>query len=549
MSSNNLIAIALTGLLLFAYTFASNHPELLGPRAADYLRVAVLISGGIAAANLASFLVVDVWFARSQGKSPSALLRLVVSLVLYALCGFGIASWLGWDVTALFATSAVVTVVLGFALRSTLSDFLSGVALRLDQPFEIGDRLRVRNDGDDFEGKVVSITWRAVGLRGNTGVITYVPNSIVADRLVSAIPLDGRTYRFVPFFAPATAPPNQVSETVRQALSEELIPNINPDRPILVWLWEHGREENEPLHALLYQAIYCPLDYHAARRTDSAILRRIWYALQRAQLSPEYVPPSRESALELVQALPFWRSLSPAVHKVLVQRSLRLLFDAGECLSCNNLPARCLFVVARGTLEVEQQLQPDGAGERAIAFTRRPDHHVPFPLAAAQIETVAQQLAYYLGPAAFDLAQQMATGVGSLYWLYQHLAPEIANADDRREFLQASPPRPSEQLHPGDCFGELALFLGEPLAAVRMTALVETELLAIAPDALVAALDCDPAALAQLVASFTDYQAQCLAGTLRLTAPLSREAIADRLQRHYARFPAAQIAENGSSPA
>jgi len=480
-------------------------------------------------------LLVDIWLARAQGRLPSALLKLVISPILYTMCGLTVGQALGWDVTALFATSALVTVVAGLALRSTLSDFLSGIALRLDQPFQLGDRINVRNDGDDFVGKVVSITWRAVGLRGNTGIVTYVPNSIVAECLVSVIPLDSRTYHFVPFLAPAAAPPNQVSEAVRQALANQLIPNINPDRPILVWLWEHGREEREPLYSLLYQVIYCPLDYHAARRTDSEILRRTWYALQRAQLSPEYVPPQRESYLDRVRRLEFWQGLNPSAHKVLLQRATRLLFDAGERLSCNNLPGCNLFILVKGVLEVEQSLQETAEGPAAIAFTRRPDRHVPVPIDSATVEKVAQELAYYLGPAAFDLTYQAAEGVGSLYWLYQKLAEAIPVAADRVEFLQACPPRPSEQLHVGDCFGERCLLLGEPLAAVRITALRETELLAIAPQVLEAALTCDPQGLATLARDFARYQERYLAGTLQdAAAPLGAEAIAARLQERYA---------------
>ncbi len=535
MSSNNLIVIALTGLLLFAYTFVRNNSELLAPQALDYLRVAVLICGSLAVVNLISFLIVDVWLARSQGKAPSSLLKLVISLVLYTVCGLTVGRALGWDVTALFATSALVTVVAGLALRSTLSDFLSGIALRLDQPFQLGDRISVRSRSDDFVGKVVSITWRAVGLRGNTGIVTYVPNSVVAECLVSVIPLDGRTYRFVPFLAPATAPPNQVSEAVRQALSNQLIPNINPDRPILVWLWEHGRKELEPLNSLLYQVIYCPLDYHGARRTDSEILRRTWYALQRAQLSPEYAPPQRETYLDLVRNLEFWQGLNLAAHKVLLQRATRLLFDTGERLSAENLPPHSLFLVVKGTLEVEQQLQETAAGVAAIAFTRRPDYHIPVPLEAATVEQVAERLAYYLGPAAFELTQEMSQGISSLYWLYQKLAAEIPSEVERTAFMRSSPPRPSEQLHVGDCFGELCLFLGEPLATATITVLRETELLAIAPPALKAALDCDPEGLAALSQSFTRYQEQYLAGTLQYTAaPLAGDVITARLQTLYA---------------
>ena len=141
MSAKTLIIVAITGLLLLAYSFFSTNPGLISKVFVDYLKIAVLICSSFATVNILSFLIADVWFSRSSGKQPSALLKLVIQIVLYVSCIVLILQILGKDIAVIFTTSAIVTAVIGFALQSTLGNFFSGVALRIDQPFKIGDRI------------------------------------------------------------------------------------------------------------------------------------------------------------------------------------------------------------------------------------------------------------------------------------------------------------------------------------------------------------------------------------------------------------------------
>ena len=86
-------------------------------------------------------------------------------------------SVLDLKVNGLLATSGVLAIVLGLALQNTLADVFSGVAVGIEQPFHIGDRVSI---GDHPEGVIVQMNWRAVRLQTDSEDLATIPNSIVA---------------------------------------------------------------------------------------------------------------------------------------------------------------------------------------------------------------------------------------------------------------------------------------------------------------------------------------------------------------------------------
>lgn len=73
----------------------------------------------------------------------------------------------------LYATSGVVTIVLGLALQSIILDLFVGFAIHVDHPFRVGDWLRL---DDDTQAEVIALTWRTVQLRTEAGETIYIPN-------------------------------------------------------------------------------------------------------------------------------------------------------------------------------------------------------------------------------------------------------------------------------------------------------------------------------------------------------------------------------------
>ncbi|MCD6116829.1 mechanosensitive ion channel [bacterium] len=92
-----------------------------------------------------------------------------------ALIIFGIVTALGTlgvNVSALVAGIGLTGFAIGFALKDTISNLLSGVLILLYRPFEIGNRIKISG----YEGVVVSIDMRYTELDAEGNKI-LIPNS------------------------------------------------------------------------------------------------------------------------------------------------------------------------------------------------------------------------------------------------------------------------------------------------------------------------------------------------------------------------------------
>lgn len=93
-----------------------------------------------------------------------------ITLMIVALItAFGT---LGIDISALVAGLGLTGFALGFALKDTISNLLSGVLILLYRPFEIGNRIEVSG----HQGKVTAIDLRYTEL-DSEGQRILIPNS------------------------------------------------------------------------------------------------------------------------------------------------------------------------------------------------------------------------------------------------------------------------------------------------------------------------------------------------------------------------------------
>jgi len=79
---------------------------------------------------------------------------------------------LGINVSALVAGLGLTGFALGYAMKDTISNLLSGVLILLYRPFETGDRIKVSG----YEGIVISINLRYTEL-DSEGNKVLIPNS------------------------------------------------------------------------------------------------------------------------------------------------------------------------------------------------------------------------------------------------------------------------------------------------------------------------------------------------------------------------------------
>lgn len=92
-------------------------------------------------------------------------------------------SFVGINVTGLFAIASVVGVVLGLASQETLANIFAGLALQLDRPFSYGEYLKFSSNGE--VARLVKIGLRSSRLEDLNGNVIMISNSELAKQRVT----------------------------------------------------------------------------------------------------------------------------------------------------------------------------------------------------------------------------------------------------------------------------------------------------------------------------------------------------------------------------
>lgn len=119
------------------------------------------------------------WSLRRYGLNASLqqLLRNLLSVILITLGIALVMAQFGFDIVSIVAGLGIVGLAVGFAAQSTLANFIAGVAILLEQSFQVGDWIRI----GDKEGRVVLISLRTTHILDRDNVVIIVPNATVAS--------------------------------------------------------------------------------------------------------------------------------------------------------------------------------------------------------------------------------------------------------------------------------------------------------------------------------------------------------------------------------
>ncbi|MDD1725031.1 MAG: mechanosensitive ion channel [Methanospirillum sp.] len=101
--------------------------------------------------------------------------------VIWIIAGLVILHILEVDVTPILAAGGIAGIAAGLAAKDILGNFFSGAVLAADQPFRVGDRIRVQ----DFFGDVVSIGPRSTRIETLDSQQVTIPNSILTNDVVT----------------------------------------------------------------------------------------------------------------------------------------------------------------------------------------------------------------------------------------------------------------------------------------------------------------------------------------------------------------------------
>src|ERR1019366_8980218 len=126
---------------------------------------------------------------------------------------------------SILTTSALLTAVIGLALQDTLGNFVSGLALQMQRPFDVGDWVEV---DPAHAGQVTEVTWRATSIMTLDHVEVILPNSTVAKSAIRNYSRPSRvSRRRLVVGASSAASPSEVHAILGEAAADA--PGVLPE--------------------------------------------------------------------------------------------------------------------------------------------------------------------------------------------------------------------------------------------------------------------------------------------------------------------------------
>ena len=358
----------LLALALFAlYWFVQENPGVVDrlrlqrkPVLSALLFVACLpvIFFIVRALDLVAF---DVFASRrARVRAPALLRELVAIAVFLILLAWAISTIFEYKVTAFLATGTIVAAVLGLALQETLGNLFAGIALHLEDSFEIGDVIR----SGEYFGTVEGVRWRGTRIRTFNNDVVIIPNSVLAREHLEVFPRGNLNARLVQVGIDYNIPPATVIGILAQAASN--IEGVSREIPALARVAGFGDS------AINYDIKYFTRDYSQRDRIDADIRKAVWYALRRNGVPipfpirslQRYEPPAQkhhpraEEILQRLSGIDILSPLSPAAHEAIAAAARVYAYSKGETIIRHGAAGDSMFIVHAG--EVSVRIADDG---------------------------------------------------------------------------------------------------------------------------------------------------------------------------------------------
>ena len=196
------------------------------PKVAHLADIAFTIAAALQAAIWARELILGL-VARRVGEEPgettlgnaSAIIRVLVSVALFAIAIVVILDNLGVNVTALVAGLGIGGIAIGLAAQGIFSDLFAALSIVFDRPFRRGDTIRFGT----VTGTVERIGLKTTRIRALSGEQVIMANTKLLEQEIANL-ADTRVRRVtIPFSLVYRTPPAKI-EALPERIGEALAP-------------------------------------------------------------------------------------------------------------------------------------------------------------------------------------------------------------------------------------------------------------------------------------------------------------------------------------
>jgi len=338
-----------------------------------FLSLATITLAGVLAA---AFALVDLVLTRRREAPFPTIIRDILVVIVYLVALFVVLGNQGLDLTAILASAGFVGLFVGLAMQDTLGNLVSGLAMQVEKPFDVGDWVKF----SDQEGRVVEINWRSVTIETFWADIVVIPNTVITKAPIINYSRPARNHRRkLNVGLPYGAPPEKAKRVILEVLRR--VPGVAMEPRPRILLKEYGD------FSIRYKILFFINDFDEREFIEDEVMNRIWYALKRAgiripfPISDVYLRKVKEEEASederaegrevrsMLERVSFFRPLSEEHLEYLAAAGRREFCPAEETVVRQGDPGHSFYVILDGIVSVDVK-GPDEDETRVARLSR-----------------------------------------------------------------------------------------------------------------------------------------------------------------------------------
>jgi small-conductance mechanosensitive channel/CRP-like cAMP-binding protein len=380
--------------LLFAVVFAASHrywdllnsavpqnQELVVRILLASLEVVLIFSSAFLILRMVNVFFWYIFLEKILKKNvPKLATDFTSILILFSAFVYTLSNVFHKSLTNIIATSSVVGIMLGFALRAIIADIFSGVAVSLEESIKVGDWINYHEPRRDqnIVGQILEINWRATKIKTEEGNMVVIPNSLLTLTTVTVFSYPDSSGRYE---IPIVLDPDLPVEHARRILQSAA---LEAGRTL-------GFKDNMPIKVLAHGGTELGIEYRIRYWIDQwagitpslardKMMSAVLHHLHQAGLSiakPHYDVHSIAEAeldphltiLKILTRVDLFQTLTRRQLDWLADNVIRRSLRQGELAIRKGEPGSSMFIVLEGLLEERDESE---GGSRVVLSNLSP---------------------------------------------------------------------------------------------------------------------------------------------------------------------------------
>lgn len=329
-------------------------PEHLNP----WLKTLELVLLTFLTIHVVVKLYIGRFLERRRSLPMARILRDLTTVLIIAVFGMVFLRMvLNVNLTAILTPSAILTAIVGLSLQDTIGNFIAGLIIQIEKPFDHNDWIEV----DGQRGQVRELNWRYTKIETTDKIYLIIPNArLSAEKLINYSKPTPVVREFLTIGVSYDVPPVKIKQAVMAVLkSNSRI--INKDA-CEVLLHQYGDS------SIIYRIGYMIGDPGEYRYVRDEVHSAIWYQFRkhaieipfpiRTVIMKQPAPENdHEAPAQLLGALSLFEGVQADSLNALARFGLTHATAPGQTIVLEQTPGETMFFILDGEFNVLQNRQ------------------------------------------------------------------------------------------------------------------------------------------------------------------------------------------------